>query len=545
MRLIDAGQPVESLETAKKFLEEAAPEGFDQQLLATEILDQGFRELRAVCESLAAGSGKTPSRVNDAAETRLKANIACLEGLRAQHEARPMTARELAELGDEAAAASHKLELELTKRQERVAKLINSIGDFPTRRQEVMATCLSCERMRRQRFEEFLAALQKLLWGEDSFAEFAHDPTLAPTTREVIKRASGLVDQAWRDMVGVAAEALDDRNPIGAQSEDMSNAANQYKAMRQELQKNFRRLGTLEEKALEGPPPPRAQGPKAAAPAKTSTAAAQAPQPKTTASAAGAPSATTTASPPEEPHPAASRAPAAPTPPSSPPVCQGGALPAEGPSAEAGLAAVAGAGAAGAAAVTAGALASTGAPTAQAARDAPLPPAPVTQWSRLPSVGTWLVVRLQEAPQPEVPREECGEPPCVVQACPEPGEPSKTAMEPPCVLQECPEPEEPPETAIEPPCAMQECPEPEKPWKAAVEAQERAELEKPPMAEVEAPRSVAEEVEPAEAPPAAAEEAKLAEPPVEAPASAADEAESALAATEGEASPEAAPAAPT
>lgn len=125
---------------------------------------------------------------------------------------------------------------------------------------DVAGACLASERLRRRQLEELLAGLKAALWGPDA-KDLVKDGHAAEV-RKIISRAGGHAEQAWKDMVQLAAEAFGDGGSLNANSEEMSRAATRYKEMRHELVNNLERLGKLEATAMQSTyaPPPRAQG---------------------------------------------------------------------------------------------------------------------------------------------------------------------------------------------------------------------------------------------------------------------------------------------
>merc|ERR1711972_1142849 len=99
--------------------------------------------------------------------------------------------------------------------------------------------------MRRRQLEELLAGLHAAIWGPHA-AVLVKDEKRLASVHAIISRTCALVEHAWREMVQLAAEALGDGGPLGADSEDMTRAAKRYKEMRKELQDNLDRLAKLE-----------------------------------------------------------------------------------------------------------------------------------------------------------------------------------------------------------------------------------------------------------------------------------------------------------
>jgi len=125
---------------------------------------------------------------------------------------------------------------------------------------DVAGACLASERLRRRQLEELLAGLKAALWGPDA-KDLIKDPGHAADVRKIIARAGGHAEQAWKDMVQLAAEAFGDGGSLKANSEEMSRAATRYKQMRHELVNDLERLGKLEAATQSTfAPPPRAEG---------------------------------------------------------------------------------------------------------------------------------------------------------------------------------------------------------------------------------------------------------------------------------------------
>merc|ERR1719197_382622 len=88
-----------------------------------------------------------------------------------------------------------------------------------------------------------------MLWGPESDRLFEGQtaPPELQALRQLTNRMNALVDQAWREMVQLAAETLDDNNALSANSEEISAAATRYKDIRTEVSKYSSRLSGAEQ----------------------------------------------------------------------------------------------------------------------------------------------------------------------------------------------------------------------------------------------------------------------------------------------------------
>eukprot|EP00931_Biecheleriopsis_adriatica_P050183 TRINITY_DN29042_c0_g2_i2.p1 TRINITY_DN29042_c0_g2~~TRINITY_DN29042_c0_g2_i2.p1 ORF type:complete len:829 (+),score=210.87 TRINITY_DN29042_c0_g2_i2:35-2488(+) len=259
--------------------------GLSRQLEPVESLGQLFQGLKALCEDLIAAKKAPPKKKkkkkdkepestestesmtfvgDDLPAQTLSATLESLSSLWKANPARAnMTDKERAFVNKVQVASSMEVKHLLEARRDRVEKISKGLQQLPSQLEKVSAACLDIERLRRRRVEEFLSSLQKIVWGDDSQSRLARDTAEIAGLREVIKRAIALVDSAWREMVNIAAETLDDSNAIGASSEEMSGAAAHYKNVRQELQKSLARLKKLEDDGprLAPPSPPKKSPP--------------------------------------------------------------------------------------------------------------------------------------------------------------------------------------------------------------------------------------------------------------------------------------------
>lgn len=251
--------------------------GSSEQLDALERLGTTFQALRTVCEDLVASRKKKENNkkskesakpvATQVPENTLSAMISCLGVLRLENAVVGSRTDQDSELTDAVRAASLEVEALLKARLQRVTRISTGMAELPNRLEDAGAACLQLEQMRRSRFDEFLEGVKQKVWDSDAHSRLGGDATQIAAEREIIKRGIGLVDQAWREMVGLAAESLDDNNVMGANSEEMSTAAKHYKDMREELKSSMVRLSKLE---AEGPPkqkvkvsPPSAEQPAA------------------------------------------------------------------------------------------------------------------------------------------------------------------------------------------------------------------------------------------------------------------------------------------
>lgn len=171
-------------------------------------------------------------------------------------------AAERQQLLAEATSASRDVEALLAARaQEAIAVSAKNkqLQDSPS---AVSKACLDAEKQRRRQLESLVAGFNAAIWGDGGPA-LAQDPQRSAAARTLLARAIGLVEQAWREAVQLAADSLGgDGGAIGADSEDMSRAASRYKQMRQDLHAAADRLGKLESQSQFGgfSPPSRGVG---------------------------------------------------------------------------------------------------------------------------------------------------------------------------------------------------------------------------------------------------------------------------------------------
>eukprot|EP00747_Dinoflagellata_sp_TGD_P213140 gnl/TRDRNA2_/TRDRNA2_86135_c0_seq2.p1 gnl/TRDRNA2_/TRDRNA2_86135_c0~~gnl/TRDRNA2_/TRDRNA2_86135_c0_seq2.p1 ORF type:complete len:616 (-),score=148.39 gnl/TRDRNA2_/TRDRNA2_86135_c0_seq2:85-1932(-) len=269
-----------------------------QQLDAAEELSRNFRKLQGMCEELtkppatvvgseatekALGStarslealrtanspkpaADTPKAADEASKEReaLRARTAELECQRAelvaqlravdkelaevktaQRELNKRTGNTNSEYSERTSAASVEVEAVLASRTQKAAALAKGMTELGSRLPAVAAACLASERLRRRFLEELLNGFHAAIWGPEN-EKLMRNPKRVAACREHITRAGQLVEQAWREMVQLAADTLDDKNALAASSEDISRAGKRYKKMRQELQKNLSQLSKAE-----------------------------------------------------------------------------------------------------------------------------------------------------------------------------------------------------------------------------------------------------------------------------------------------------------
>lgn len=265
-------RPVAAVEAALEAMaadgavtEEAGPE---QLLNAADGLSNSFRHLRGHAERLATTAPEQQSLISHdggAATRSLDSKLMLLASLRTSSLGRSAAqgattsgtdgspSRGVSLLLKAATCSTHVEDL-LRQRRDKAAALAGRLTDVLGRHTMVAAACLESERLRRQKLEGVIAGLHKALWCPDA-PHLARRPDECAAIRGVISRSIAMVDEAWRQMVALAADSLDENNLLSANSEDMSAAATRYKGMRQELQALLTRLGKVEEME---PPPPKA-----------------------------------------------------------------------------------------------------------------------------------------------------------------------------------------------------------------------------------------------------------------------------------------------
>lgn len=162
----------------------------------------------------------------------------------------------------EVSSASSDVEALLATRAQKAAGAEAAVTALDGCQQAVATACLGCEQKRCRQLENLLAGMHAFIWGSE-VDQLARDPARLKVMRKLQCQASGLVEQAWRQMVQLAAETLStDSHSLGAASEDMTRSAKRYKEMRHELQTNLDRLAKLEAESTEMQqpgfqPPPR------------------------------------------------------------------------------------------------------------------------------------------------------------------------------------------------------------------------------------------------------------------------------------------------
>jgi len=148
----------------------------------------------------------------------------------------------------ESLAVASQVEGLLATRRQQASLVDRSKGNLKERSELLAKACLSSEVSRRRQLEELVQGLHAALWGPRG-EDWAQEASKANEVRTLIGRTGNLVEQAWKEMVQLAAETLGDGGLVGARSEDLSRAAKRYKELRKELGANLERLNKLEANA--------------------------------------------------------------------------------------------------------------------------------------------------------------------------------------------------------------------------------------------------------------------------------------------------------
>lgn len=169
----------------------------------------------------------------------------------------------------EVGAASCDVEALLQVRAESAKAALDTKGD--SHKPEVASACLSCEQARNRQLEELSAGLHMAVWGGQS-AKLATEPMKVGALRKMHSRAIAVTDQAWREMIQMAAEELYD-STLTSTSEELSRTAERYKLIKHELQSNIERLGKLVTTARPVGPNPSGSPPASSLPSSSQTTA--------------------------------------------------------------------------------------------------------------------------------------------------------------------------------------------------------------------------------------------------------------------------------
>lgn len=140
----------------------------------------------------------------------------------------------------EATAASKDIEGLLESRTETAKARLAAWEQLGERQAKAQGVCLQSEKERARACEELLAGWHAAVWGPDA-QDLSRDPEALTTLRQLHQRSSGSLQQAWKDTVQLAAECLGDDG-----SEELSRAAERYKAMLKEIKSNLDRMKVLE-----------------------------------------------------------------------------------------------------------------------------------------------------------------------------------------------------------------------------------------------------------------------------------------------------------
>lgn len=245
----NSSSPVAFVASALMSLEHAqdcsSPE---EHLDSAESFGRLYNDVKGVCEIF----NKPPSAsMSEGTERMLKATAEHLPSL-----APPMDRIQALKVAKvrkvliAAAAVAQELQAMLQERiqKARLARCVLPELVKEKHRKGVAALCLEAERVRGRHLEEVHAVLHGALWGPKADSLW-QDVKALPVLRYLTNRMSSLVDLAWREMVQLAAEALDDKNALSADSEMVSRSASRYKEMRAELGKNSARLAKMEQAA--------------------------------------------------------------------------------------------------------------------------------------------------------------------------------------------------------------------------------------------------------------------------------------------------------
>eukprot|EP00931_Biecheleriopsis_adriatica_P087461 TRINITY_DN61926_c0_g1_i1.p1 TRINITY_DN61926_c0_g1~~TRINITY_DN61926_c0_g1_i1.p1 ORF type:complete len:693 (+),score=222.23 TRINITY_DN61926_c0_g1_i1:345-2423(+) len=145
----------------------------------------------------------------------------------------------------EAGAASRDIEALLTSRAKTAAAKDAARQHLAQQQPKAEAACLQSEKERSRLLEELLAGWQAAVWGPDAEA-LPRNVELLAKLKAAHVRAGGIVQQAWKETVQMAAQSLGE----GDTSEGISRAAERYKEMLKDIKSNLERLKTIEAKAV-------------------------------------------------------------------------------------------------------------------------------------------------------------------------------------------------------------------------------------------------------------------------------------------------------
>jgi len=100
------------------------------------------------------------------------------------------------------------------------------------------SACLAQELSRTRAFERLTSSLYAAVWS--SAESFRNDAAQVSSLHSIHEKALVLVERAWRDAVQLAADNLGSKSAPSGLSEALSDCAERYKDMRQQLQTNQR-----------------------------------------------------------------------------------------------------------------------------------------------------------------------------------------------------------------------------------------------------------------------------------------------------------------
>lgn len=222
-----------------------APSSPEHDLDAAELYGRTYNDMKAVCEVFLKPTPEVPR--SNAAEKTLDASANSLSTVAvASRRIQSLKSAKVKKMLVCVAESHQELAAVLSQRVQ-TAKLVKVvIPELAKQKVGIASACLEAERVRSRYLEEAHAQLTSALWGPESEALWQDGRTI-PMLRTLTNRMSGLVDQAWREMVQLAAETLDDNNALSANSEDISAAATRYKDMRAEVNKYASRLAKMEQ----------------------------------------------------------------------------------------------------------------------------------------------------------------------------------------------------------------------------------------------------------------------------------------------------------
>jgi hypothetical protein len=251
VHLLRKGSSIETVDRAFPLLSaERKPEKPDHILDRAETWSRIFSELKELCLKLATAKPNAFKCDQDVAQKSLSVVVDSLGKFRESMENVPSRAMCRSNRGKklflEVARASVELEALVKVRAEKAKLIAGALPQLLNHKLGIAALCLQAESERSRHLTAIHAEVHRVVWGAQADVLW-EDATALPALRAVLKRTLGLVEQARREMVHLAAQCLDDNNALFAKSEEMSRASNNYKALVEELKKSSSRLGKMEE----------------------------------------------------------------------------------------------------------------------------------------------------------------------------------------------------------------------------------------------------------------------------------------------------------